>query len=311
MLSFVMKDINGCEILFPPALSVEINMDEDVPADSLLAVFPLLSTEELQEIAVLDDGETVFVGILDELERVITASGVFLRVSARSLAAYLLDNEAMPQSYDHPSAQLIFDRHARSYGLRRGEADDAAYFGELSVTKGSSQWSVIENFCNACYSTKPRVSADGALYMKGREVNGEVLFSEADEGVRCTAVTERIKRCAEISRVNIKLNSADGYSYPMLNADAARRGIRRERYLNAMFAATPMTCADAMIARGREAGYCLSLECPSRLLRVIGCSAALHSHTIDAPDGLYISAIRYRMTAQGESTRVELKRRNA
>ena len=310
MLSFVMKDIHGSEILFPPALSVEINMDEDVPADSLLAVFPLLSTEELQEVAVLDDGETVFVGIVDELERVMTASGVFLRVSARSLAAHLLDNEAMPQSYDHPSAQLIFDRHARGYGLRRGEDDDAAYFGELTVIKGTSQWSVIENFCNACYSSKPRVSADGALYMKDREVSGEVVFSDADDGVRYTAVTEKIKRCEEISRVNVKLNSADGYSYPMLNADAVRRGIRRERYLNAMLAATPMTCADAMIARGRGSGYCLSLECPVRLLRVIGCGAAVHSHTISAPDGLYISAIRYRMTAQGETTHVKLKRRN-
>ena len=167
MLSFMMKDIYNHEILFPPALSVDISMDEDVPADSLLAVFPLVSTEELKEVTVFDDGEAVFIGVVDEMERVIAENGVYLCVTARSLAAHLLDNEAMPQSYDHPSAQLIYERHARDYGLKRGEKDDAACFGKMTVTKGMSQWSVIENFCNACYSSKPRVSADGILYMGG------------------------------------------------------------------------------------------------------------------------------------------------
>ena len=310
MLSFMMKDIHDEEVLFPPALSVEINMDEDVPADSMLIVFPLISTEELKEVTAFDDGQAVFIGVVDEMERVITSDGGYLRISARSLAAHLLDNEALPQSYDHPSAQMIFDRHARAYGLSRGEDDDAAYLGELTVTKGMSQWSVIENFCNACYSSVPRVSADGVLYMKGMAPSGECVFSGGEEGIRSISATEKIKRCEEISRVDIKLSAADGYAYPMLNMDAISRGIRRERYLNAMLASTPMTCADAMIARGKAAGYSLTLECPARLLRVIGLKARVNSHTLSVPDELYVSAIRYRMTAQGESTRVELKRRD-
>lgn len=309
MLRYTATDVKGREIVLPPALAAEIHMDEDVPADSLLAVFPFMQCEELTAITAYDGADRVFVGVVDEQERRITSDGIYLRVTARSLAAHLLDNEAMPQTYDHPAAGLIYERHARGYGIRRGEENDAAYFGELVVTKGMSQWSVIENFCNACYSSKPRVTADGALYLKGARPDGEVVFSDRGDGVCYTAANEKIKRCEEISCVNIKLNSADGYAYPITNTDAARRGICRERYLNAMLARTPMTCADAMIARGRAAGYQLSLDCPARLLTAIGRNAVVRSGTLSFPDGLYVSAIRYRMTSRGENTHVELKRR--
>ena len=307
MLSFVTTDIDGKKILMPPALAVTMNMDEDVPADDLYAVFPYREGEELKEIAVYDGDRLIFTGVVDEEERILSDQGEYLRISARSLAAHLLDNEASPRTYDHPGAGMVYRHHAQEYGIRRGDSDDATYFGELNVIKGSSQWGVIKSFCNACYSTFPRVSADGVLYMKGIDAGETVIFGEG--GIGYTDISEKVKRCEEISRVNVKTAVSEGYRLPVENADASARGIRRERYINAVLTATPIKCADVMIESGKAKAYLLTLSCPERLTDLLGRGAVVRDPILGERDGLYISSIKYRLTSAGETTELRLKRR--
>ena len=307
MLRFVTTDVEGSRFPLPAPLSVTLRMEEDVPADDLYAVFPLIRCRELKEIAVYDGEREVFVGVIDEQELLRQPSGASLRLSARSLAARLLDNEAPPRIYDHPSARLIYERHVRDYGIGEGDVDDANCFGELAITKGMSQWSVLKTFCNACYASVPRVSADGRLYMKGLPRTEAVVFGEG--GVRYTRLSEQYRRCEEISRVNVKVNESGGYSYPVENRDALQRGVCRERYVNALLTATPIKCADIILQKGCEKAYALHLRCPERLLHLLGCDAAVHDGAVGDREGLYVSAVRYRMDKGGEYTAVKLKRR--
>lgn len=311
MLKFVFTDVNHNEHIFPCALSAVIHIEEGIPADDLYAVFPYRSVDELSAVAVYDDDAPVFIGIVDEQEHIVSSDGAYLRISARSLAAHLLDNEAAPQSYDHPSASLIYERYVAPFGITLSEDEDATYFGELTVTKGMSLWGVLKNFCNACFSSVPRVSSNGVLYMKDITGTKSVKFSDTADGIRYTSVSESRKRCEEISRVNVKTTNADGYTYPIDNADAVERGIVRERYLNAVLTQTPIKCADTMIENGRAASYSLSLNCPSRQLSIYGCGASVHNPILGDIDGLYVSGIRYRLTSKGESTDIILKRRYA
>ena len=311
MLSFVAEDIKGCEIILPAAIKAVINMEEDVPADDLYVIFPYVELNELKNISVYDGGSLAFAGVVDEEEHIADSSGEYLRISARSLAARLLDNEAIPESYNHPSAGLIYERHVRPYGIRAADADDAVYFGEQVVTKGTSRWTAIRNFCNACYSAVPRISADGVLYMKGLSSNIKTVFSDSGDGLAYTAINESVKRCEEISRVNVKVSSGAGYAYPVANADAELRGIRRERCINAILTDTPLKCADAMIEAGRRKAYSLTLESPERLLNILGSEAQVKSSVIGDRKGLYVSSLKYRMDTNGESTTVVLKRRYA
>jgi hypothetical protein len=307
MLSFVTTDIHDQKILMPPALAVTMNMDEDVPADDLYAVFPYREGEELKEITVYDGDGLIFTGVVDEEERILSQQGEFLRISARSLAAHLLDNEAVPRTYDHPGAGLIFRHQAKEYGIRPGDDDDATYFGELSAAKGASRWNVIKSFCNACYATCPRVSADGVLYMKGLAPGETVVFGEGGTGY--TAISEMTKRCEEISRVNVKTSVSEGYRFPIENADALERGIRRERYLNAVLTATPIKCADVMIEGGKAKAYSVALTCPERLTDLLGRGAVVRDSILGERSGLYISSLKYRLTSAGETTELRLKRR--
>lgn len=307
MLSCIVTDIDGAESapLYP--LSMQVDIDEGVPADALYAVFPYHPIGELCTVRVYDGDTLVFSGVVDEQEREVSADGEYLKISARSLAAHLIDNEAAPCTYDHPSARLLYERYAGPYGIALGDEEDTVYFGEQNVLKGMSCWRVIKNFCAACYSGVPRVSADGVLYLKGIQKDRLIRFG--NDGVRFISLSEVNKRCEEISAVYVKTENSGSYSLPVENKDAIRRGVSRVRYLNAALTESPMSCADAMVRSGEKKAYALRLRCPVCLLGAEGCRAEVAEDTTEKKENLYISAVRYRLRADGEYTDLTLKRR--
>lgn len=307
MLRCVLRDVNGQSLVMQRLLSLQVNIDEGVPADSLYAVFPLVPTDELVGITLYDDDKPLFIGVVDEETRERDADGEYLKVSARSLAARLLDNEAMPCSYDHPSLSLIIERYVKPFGITQGDSGDAVFFGVQNVSKGASCWRVLKQFCNACYSSSPRISSVGRLYPKGIRRDSVTAFG--GDGVGYTSLQEVKKRCEEISAVHVKTSNTGTYSLPIRNAAAEKRGIRRERYLNAVLTESPMRCADAMIANGGRKAYAVRLRCPSCLLGREGDRAVLRDEALGESDDLYISAVHYRLTRDGEFSNVTLKRR--
>ncbi len=309
MLSCVLTDIGGREIAAPPLLSLSVNIDEGVPADSLYAVFSYADFGELTQIKLTDGEKLLFVGIVDEQEHEQSGQGEFLKISARSPAAFLLDNEAMPCAYDHPSMRLIYERYVAPYGIAAAQDDDAVYFGEQAILKGFSCWRALKKFCAACYSSLPRISSVGVLYPKGAVSDKTVRFGE--NGVRYTSLSVTNKRCEEISAVYVKPSDTSSYTVPVENRDAIRRGIRRERYLNAALTESPMRCADLMLKNSRAKAYAIKLRCPSCLIGCEGYRADLRDSSVSAEKDLYISAVHYRMTADGAYTDVTLKRRNS
>ena len=309
MLRFVMTDTDGKEHILTRPIRLTVRMDEDIPADDLYAVFVYERLGELTLLRLYDDDMLLFVGDVDEQEEELSERGRYLKISARSLASRLLDNEAAPQIYDHPDAVLIFRRHVGRYGIRWQSGENATYYGELPVTKGMSQWAVVKNFCNACFSSSPRVTADGLLRMKDYVDHRKVLFSDTGEGVGYTQLRVTKKRCEELSRINIKISDDDGYRYRMDHTDALARGICRERYLNAVLESTPMTCADTMLQRADSKSFGIRVHCPGRLLDMMGRSASVQNQTLGAFDDLYISAVRYSLDDKGEASTLLLKRR--
>lgn len=309
MLRCVLKDVNGRKIIMSRMLSLQVNIDENVPADSLYAVFPYTPTGELVGITLYDDDKPVFIGVVDEEEHERSAQGEYLKISARTLAAHLLDNEAMPCAYDHPSLSLIAQRYVTPFGLVLSDDTDAVYFGEQSVMKGSSCWRVLKQFCNACFSSVPRISSVGVLYPKGMRRDSVTIFG--GDGIVYTSLRQNRKRCEEISAVHVKTSNTGSYSLPVKNAQAVQRGVRRERYLNAVLTESPMRCADAMITNGVAKGYAIHLHCPSCLLGKEGDRAVLKDHVIGERDDLYISAVHYHMNEDGEYSNITLKRRTS
>ena len=104
-------------------------------------------------------------------------SGMTLRLTARSEAALLLDNEALPQTYINPSLKQLFDRHAAPYGFAGMAGNQGAFRGKLTVKKGMSEWQVFEEFCGYFLGTTPRVTYLGILDATGKPSEKQVFFS--------------------------------------------------------------------------------------------------------------------------------------
>lgn len=307
MLRCVLRDVNGKKITDRELLSLKVDQDEGVPADSLYATLAYTPTEQLSDIALYDDERLLFIGVIDEEEHQRGAQGEYLKISARSLAAHLLDNEAEPCTYDHPSLSLIYERYVKPFGITMEDKDDAVFFGEQSVMKGFSCWRVLKNFCTACFSTVPRISSVGVLCPKGIQNDEVIIFG--NEGVPYTQISEVKKRCEEISTVYVKASNAGNYTLPIDNLSANARGVRRVRYLNAMLTESPLRCADSMIRNGDKKSYEIHLSCSVCLLGKEGCRATVKDTALGQRDDLYIGSVHYRMTSDGEYSNIILKRR--
>ncbi len=307
MLRCELTDVNGKTHQMPQLLSLQVDVDEGVPADALYALFPYVSTAELCRITLYDEDKPVFIGVIDEEEHICGSRGTYLKISARSPAAHLLDNEAMPCEYDHPSLSMMFERYAKPFDIRLGTESDEVFFGEQRVTKGTSCWKALKNFCIACYLTPPRISSVGVLYPKGLEHGDVTVFGT--EGVPYTHLREAKKRCEEISAVHVKASNSGTYSLAIENRAAKNRGVCRERYLNAVLTESPMKCADAMIDNGDVKSYAVYLRCKGCLLGTEGNRVVISDPVLGDRDDLYISAVHYRMKGDGAYSNITLKRR--
>lgn len=108
-MKYILKDALKNEYIFFNPKSVTLIREKNVPADSLDVLFLSgINGIEYAEIAVFDGSKCVFRGIVDEQVETISESGIILEINARSLAALLLDNEAMPQSCCLPDMQLFY-----------------------------------------------------------------------------------------------------------------------------------------------------------------------------------------------------------
>lgn len=308
MLSFVFTDIFENTLKEYP-LSVRINMEEDVPADSLYATFRYFECDELKSVKVYDENVVVFTGIIDEQITESSSDGDYLKISARSLAALLLDNESVPISYNHPSCNVIEQRHLKPFSISALENSNDTYFGTHTVYKGESNYKAVEGFSKKVFKSPVRVNENGELSFKGIFKNEKVVFSNSDDGIFYHGFVENIRRCEPISKVRIKVVNSSGYHTVLENESAVKKGIVRERYLNAVLTDTPAVYAQSIIENSNKKAYSLTLKCKGQKLYTFGCDALVKDSVKGEIDNLYVSGVRYELGNSGETTVVTLKRK--
>lgn len=309
MLRFVFTDIYDKELIAYP-LSVTINMEEGVPADDLTATFCYFESDELKGVKVYDESEVVFTGVVDEQITSSFERGDILKINARSMAAVLLDNESVPVSYNHPSTSVIESRHIKPFGIRASEELSDTYFGTHTVLKGESNYKAVESFCKKVYNTTPRINNSGEFCFDGVNKGENVVFSNDGKGIDYCEFSENIKRCEPISKVRIKVVNSSGYHSVVENEDAIKRGIVRERYLNAVLTDTPAIYAQSMIKNSNKKAYCVTLLCKGQHVGAFGCNAVIKDSIKGELDNLYVSAVRYQINNDKEVTTITLKRKD-
>jgi hypothetical protein len=288
----------GGNMVLPAPVSVKLNRTEGAPADGFTGIFPLKMTNgTITGLHIYDaNHDLCFDGIVDEQKESCGGSNM-LTLVARSRAALLLDNEAIPQTYCMPSLTTIFTRHVKPYGFSSFIGNPKVCAGELAVTKGMSEWQAVEAFCTKFLKVTPRM-VDSALDASGVRPQGSLLFSQS--GVKYSSITVQNKYCCLYSE--LLAQSGVTYSLAAQDSKAIALGVKRRRCLAAG------TDADALIQTARSKAFSVTVSCPGEVPTKLLMDASVDDKALGTIDGLYISEIDYVLDSSGEITRFTLRR---
>lgn len=309
MLSYFFTDKDGKMSEIKNILTAEISADVDVPADELVLTAPYDEKFRNADMLEVYDGDAlVFTGQADEIVSVVKNSGAIVKLSARSLAGKLLDNEAEPVTYVNPAAEFIFERHLKPFGIVGYDGDKKPFMGKIKIEKGMTEWQVLEKFCGGRYGRSPRITGAGFALMCGT-YSGTEPIAFGRNGVNYTSLREYIKPCAVISKVKLRTGEYGGYKSVISNKCADER-INRVRYVNAFLNNNGVRTADRMIENGNRQSFELMIECPSCLCGIVGKKAVIDDSLVGKRDGLVVKSIKYSLGKDGESTAVVLGKEN-
>lgn len=290
----------GERLRLPAPVSARMNRAEDAPADGFEGVFPMERSRRVFT-ALLGygaGGALVFDGIVDE-QRETCGTVAELFLAARSRAALLLDNEAVPQVYSAPSLPVLFARHAAPYGFSGFAGPGRAFPGELTVERGMSEWQVLEMFCTRFLKIRPRAES-GVFDASGVRPAGGLLFSNRD-GTAYSSVRRDRNYYALISELRVQ---ADAAAFPAVFRDetAAALGIRRGRLLSAD------KNVEQTFAAARKKFVSFTVTCPGEVDARLFMQASVSDPVLGREEGLAVSEIDYALTPDGETTRFLLRR---
>lgn len=293
-MKYILTDTYGNETIFENAVSITLDMEEDAPAHGLKAAFACdFCDKDFCTVRVEDENGCIFNGIVDEQAEIQSINAVLLEITARSLAALLLDNEAVPQTYHLPSMGVIFERHLKPLGFEKYIGSDKSFGGEMTVAKGMSEWSVLSMFAGRFLGVVPKILEDGTVDVSGELPEKTVVLSGGSMKIRRVK-----KRCKLISQVNSRGRSGAGYEIVTLNPLAQALGVGRRRCVNAATAVdTSVSAGDKLIQNGNAAYEHIEIICPDKLLYPLG--------TLIVANGTgkgRLTALRYHKDINGETT---------
>ncbi len=308
MLSFEVTYTDKTRVILERVLTAKLDSEAGVPADCLTLTCPFDSSlrDNADYITAYDSSAVVFWGQIDEISVVSRAEGAVIKLSARSMAGALLDNEAEPITYFNPAAEFIFDRHARVFGLSEYEGDSLPYGGELRIDKGMSHWQVLRNFCLCRYGCEPRITGSGRVIFNASAQSKALSFGQG--GIAYTSLSEKHLRYKPISRVMLKLTPNGTYSSFADNPNPCADEVKRIRYVDASADNTSIRTADIMIDNSNKNSYIISLECVGCYTDCVGYRAVLNDRVLGKIEGLEVVRVCARLGSSGWTTDFELRK---
>lgn len=310
-MRYIAKTLSGNLIDLGMPYTTTINKAKRVPADDLTVVLPTLKKfEELVSIEVLDDENKVFFsGIIDEQKTTCTKSGCFLSLISRSYAAYLLDNEALPQTYVNPSLDVIFNKHIRPYGFSDITGDKSTFYKSFTVYKGMSEWEVLESFCLSFLKVYPRVDSKFTVDATGKSSDVVWKFSNKGGGFNYSYILENNRRHKLISKVFARTSSKGPYSMEISDPENLRREVIKKRYINARNnLKAPELYGKFMISNSKSKSYEIRIYYPGAINVSVGDKVIVDDLILGYIDNLVIHKIRYTLDQDLQNTEIVLRK---
>lgn len=201
MTGYVSRE-DGTQFQLPTPLEWAFTYTTGYPCDSfqMTCVWDGVDESPLlwRTFLAVENGETVFCGLVDEVETSLSKGGQLMELSGRGMAALLLDNEAVGQDYEVATLADILKDHVTCFGVEVGHCDSFSPVSNFSVTTGSSAWAVLYEFC--CYygGISPRFEVDGTLTLTRWTEGEQVVIGDAAPVTALRCVDRRYGVISEI-----------------------------------------------------------------------------------------------------------------
>lgn len=239
MLKIRLTSLDGRSYETERVQRLEFSDRLDTPAQSVTVLIPSpRRMGELVRIGVLWDGETLFDGAVDEQEWQVSGTEDVLEISARSAGGALLDNEAIPVTYNCPCLEDLYKLHLKPYGVRGCVGSDARCATYYPVRAGESEWDVIRQFCIGVLGVLPRLTEQLVLDASGEPSGRTVLFSNTRPGAqRYTSLAVRHVRSGVIGEIAYQSGWEGSYACRARSVSAGERAITTRQVVNLSTAA--------------------------------------------------------------------------
>lgn len=224
-------DKNANEYALPELLSWDVCHGMGEPCD-FFEVSALFSSDMLPKLALatrfkaVNEGVTVFFGVVDEYRVSIDEKGATVSVNGRSLAALLMDNEVEDGTRFIMKRSTIINNYVTPFGISSiagGAMPDVTVF---PIRRGDSAWSVLKRYCLKSAHSMPRFTPAGKLLLT--ETEGNALTINADN--EASSIKYKDERYGIISKITVT-NRATGGNYTLKNQAFINRGGSCMRYL--------------------------------------------------------------------------------
>lgn len=302
--------LDGCK-------SLEINQSLDIPADELKAKFVYredfphigriyLMEEQVNDVeSAINDGRTIFSGVVDTITVSADLSGSEITVCARSMAALLIDNECQPRGYLNPDTDLMYLNYLEPFGLKIAEMKKARHQGRLRIYKGDSHYRALEKYCVTFLDSNPRVDGTGVFHTDCIK-SGEIISFDNSEGTAFGSVTVCEDNYSIISKVYVCADKDGKYNTVLNNKEAQNMGIVRERFLNANTdSGFTLSDGDKLIENGRKKSLRVTLTADSMIINKVGYKCTVNTPMTYGRKFL-INEIHYVKNSEKEKTTVKL-----
>lgn len=310
MLKYIAETVSNNYLNLGNPINVCLNKSLDAPSDDLDITFPTpKKMDEIKNITVYDeDNKEIFFGPVDVQKFSLKTNGSYLSLAVRNKVAFLLDNEALPQSYALPSLEVIFKRHVKPYGFNSFKGDDRSFSEEFVISKGMSEWEVIKTFCVNYLGVYPRFLNNEVLDATNKITVNKVTFSNESKGfIKYSSICENIKRYKQYSELYIKTAENPAYSLAIKNEEAVKKGIVRKRFLNvSQVTGTPIAYGEKILSTSNKNAFELVLSCPGNINLKTGGLANIKDSSLNLNEDFLIYKTQYILNKNEESTIVTL-----
>lgn len=301
MLSVEVKDIKGRKLCLGAPLSLVMDREDDVPADSVIVKLTDVNLPELMSVEVYRGDVLIFSGEVDEQTEVFGKNS-YTELMARDSAARLIDSEAYPMSFVNPSAKDIFDFYAVPFGFNEMIGKNKSYSGKFTVNKGISCYTAIRRFAMEVYGAFPKCNGN-SLYMEG--IKSDEVLNLGGNGVTVTDMRVVNLRCNRVSRVYLKYKEGQGYNSFLSDSDAEKEGIHKVRYINLTSKGSGLKDADIIFDEAKKKSFYADVVCRGFYGDALGKTACLEG--LDTQ--YYVSSVRYIADKNGELTKLRILRK--